>query len=104
MKPPRVVVAAAQMKFRPAIADNVAWITEAIHSSAQAGADIILFPECAVTGYDRDFAAVAPREVAAALRCVGRAARAARCYVLLGSPIFAGRKRFNSLVAFDRRG
>ncbi len=104
MKPPRVVVAAAQMKFRPAIADNVAWITEVIHSSAKAGADVILFPECAVTGYNRDFAAVSPREVAAALRSVARAARAARCHVLLGSPTFAGRKRFNSLVVFDRRG
>jgi hypothetical protein len=47
MKPARLVIAAAQMKFRAAIADNVSWIAEAIHSSAKAGADVILFPECA---------------------------------------------------------
>jgi predicted amidohydrolase len=104
MKPPRVVIAAAQMKFRTAIADNVAWIAEVIHSSAKAGADVILFPECAVTGYNRDFAAVSPPEVEAALQRIARAARAARCHVLVGSPTFAARKRFNSLVVFDRRG
>jgi hypothetical protein len=30
MKPTRLVIAAAQMKFRAAIADNVSWITEVI--------------------------------------------------------------------------
>jgi predicted amidohydrolase len=104
MKPTRVVVAAAQMKFREAIADNVAWIAEVIHSSAKAGADVILFPECAVTGYNRAFDAVSPPEVDAALESIARAARAARCYVLVGSPTFAHDKIFNSLVVFDRRG
>ena len=104
MKSTRVVVAAAQMKFRTAIADNVSAIAELIHSSAKAGADIILFPECAVTGYNCDFAAVSRPEVEAALRSIARAARAARCHVIVGSPTFAGRRRFNSLVVFDRRG
>ncbi len=103
-KPTRLVIAAAQMKFRAAIADNVSWMTEAIHSSAKAGADVILFPECAVTGYNCDFAAVSPAQVGAALRSIARAARAAGCHVLVGSPTFAGRRRFNSLVVFDRRG
>jgi predicted amidohydrolase len=104
MKPTRIVIAAAQMKFRTAMVDNVSWIAEMIHSSAKAGADVILFPECAVTGYSRDFAAVSAPEVKAALQSIARAARAARCYVLVGSPTFAGRKRFNSMVVFDRRG
>jgi predicted amidohydrolase len=104
MKPTRVVIAVAQMKFRTFIADNVSWIAEAIHSSAKAGAEVILFPECAVTGYNRDFAAVSRAEVEAALQKIGRAARAARCHVLVGSPTFAERKRFNSVVVFDRRG
>jgi predicted amidohydrolase len=104
MKPTRVVIAVAQMKFRTSITDNVSWIAETIHSSAKAGAEFILFPECAVTGYNRDFAAVSAPEVEAALQGIGRAARAARCQVLVGSPTFAERKRFNSLVVFDRRG
>ncbi len=104
MKSTRLVIAAAQMKFRAAIVDNVSWISEAIHSSTKAGANVILFPECAVTGYNCDFAAVSPSEVGAALQSIARAARAAGCNVLVGSPTFAGPRRFNSLVVFDRRG
>jgi predicted amidohydrolase len=104
MKPTRVIIAAAQMKFRMAIGDNVSWITEVIHSSAKDGAEIILFPECAVTGYSRDFATVSRLEVQQALQSIARAARAAHRYVLVGSPTFAGNKRHNSLVVFDPRG
>lgn len=104
MKTSRLVVVAAQMKFRAAVADNVCWITEVIHSSAATGAQLILFPECAVTGYNLDFATVSPSQVRAGLQAIARAARAAHCHVLVGSPTFAGRKRFNSLVVFDRRG
>jgi predicted amidohydrolase len=104
MKPSKLVIASAQMKFRPAIAENVSWIADAINSSAKGGADVILFPECAVTGYNRDFGAVSPTDVHAALKRIARAARAARCHVLVGTPTFVGGKRFNSLVVFDRQG
>ena len=104
MKASRLVVAAAQMKFRAAIADNVSWITEVIHTSANDGVEIILFPECAVTGYHRDFDAVSRSQTEAALQRIARAACAARCCVLVGCPAYAGRRRFNSLVVFDRRG
>lgn len=92
------------MKFRAAIGDNVSWITEVIHSSAKAGADVILFPECAVTGYNCDFARVSRAEIDSALRAIAAEARAARCHVLVGSPSFRQRRRFNSLVVFDSRG
>jgi len=104
MKASRLLVAAVQMKFRAAIADNVSWIAEIIHSSAKSGAELVLFPECAVTGYNCDFATVSPSQVEAALLRIARAARAARCHVLVGSPTFRGRQRFNSLVVFDRTG
>jgi len=104
MKPTRLVIAAAQMKFRASIAENVSWIIEVIHSSAKAGADVILFPECAVTGYNCDFTTVPPSQVIAAFESITRAARAARCHVLVGSPTFAGRKRLNSLVVFGPLG
>jgi predicted amidohydrolase len=104
MKPKNLVIAAAQMKFRPALADNLAWILPTIRASAKTGADAILFPECAVTGYSLDFATVSPVEVEGALRAIAAEARAAHCHVLVGSPTFAGGRRFNSLVVFDRRG
>ena len=92
------------MKFRTAIRENVSWITQVIHSSAKSGAEIVLFPECAVTGYNCDFRRVTSAEIRTALLAIASAARAARCHVLVGSPTFADRKRFNSLIVFDRRG
>ena len=104
VKSNHLVVAAAQMKFRPTIAENVAWIQGTIRTAGAAGADVLLFPECAVTGYNRDFTKFARPEIDGALDSIAQSARSARCNVLIGSPTFAGRKRLNSLVVFDRRG
>ena len=104
MKKTRLTIAVAQMKFHAAISDNVSGLTQVIHSSAKKGADAILFPECAVTGYNCDFTRISRPEIGAALGIIAGEARAARCYVLVGSPTFTGRKRFNSLVVFDPRG
>jgi predicted amidohydrolase len=104
MKPNRLSIAVAQMKFRAAIGDNVSWISETIHSCAKSGTDAILFPECAVTGYNCDFAKVSPTQISAALQTIASEARASNCYVLVGSPTFSGRKTYNSLIVFDSRG
>ena len=104
MKSTHLVVAAAQMKFCPAMADNVAWICRTVETSAKAGADVILFPECAVTGYNCDFNAIVQSEVEAALSMISRAARTASCHVLVGCPTWAKGKKFNSLVVFNRQG
>lgn len=104
MKRKPLSIAVAQMKFRASPAENLSWITEVIHSCAKTGAEVILFPECAVTGYNCDFAAVSPSEIDDALQAIASTARAARCHVLVGSPTFTNRKRYNSLVIFDRRG
>jgi predicted amidohydrolase len=100
----QLTIAAAQMKFRAGIGKNVSWITKVIRSSARAGADVILFSECAVTGYNRDFGRISRSEIEAALKAIASEARATRTSVLVGSPTFRGSKRFNSLVVFDRRG
>ena len=98
------VVAAVQMKFRPTVGGNVKHILRTIQSLAQNGVDAVLFPECAVTGYNCDFSAVRRSDIEDALATIATAARSARCHLLVGSPTFAGRSRFNSLVVFDRRG
>ena len=99
-----LTIAAAQMIFRPRIDQNVAWIADTIHRSAASGADVILFPECAVTGYNLDFSSIRRDQIDAALARIAEAARRSRCNVLVGSPTLDGRKRFNSLLVFDRRG
>jgi predicted amidohydrolase len=102
MKAKHLVVAAAQMKFHSEIHANVRWICSQIERSA--GVDAILFPECAVTGYHCDFQTLPRREVEEGLRSISHAARQADRYVLVGSPTWKGRQRFNSLLVFDRKG
>jgi predicted amidohydrolase len=104
MKPNRLEVAVAQMRFRAGIGENVSWITKVIRSSARAGADAILFPECAVTGYNCDFTKISRAEIGSAQRAIASEARAASCYVLVGTPTWTPRGRLNSLVVFDPRG
>src|SRR5437867_9445970 len=104
MKPKRLRVAAAQMRFQPTIARNVRQIVERVHAAARRGADVILFPECAVTGYQREFTGLEPQAVNQACAEVARAAREAGCNVLVGSPTFRNGAWFNSLLFFDRRG
>ena len=104
MKPAKLQVAAVQMKFRPTIQGNVERVIALIHSAAGDGAGAVLFPECAVTGYRREFKGLEPEPVNRALAKIARAAREARCNVLIGSPTFRAGKWFNTLLVFDRRG
>jgi predicted amidohydrolase len=104
MKKNWLTIATVQMKFRAEIGENVSRIVKIIRSSTKAGAEVILFPECAVTGYNCNFARVSPSQIEVALQTIASEARATRCYVLVGSPTFSGQKMFNSLVVFDDRG
>lgn len=102
---PKVLrVAAVQMIFADSIAGNLEKIERAASSAAQDGADVVLFPECATTGYARDFSALKPAALRQALRSVAAMAARLRINLLVGSPIYAGRRLYNALVVFDRNG
>jgi predicted amidohydrolase len=97
-------IAAAQLKFRQTLLENVELIRGFVSEAAGEGNDAVLFPECALTGYNVDFRRFAPADVDNGLKAVAEAARAYRCNVLIGSPTFTRGRRFNSLIVFDRRG
>ena len=102
--PQRLRVAAVQMKFAPTIEGNLAKIEAAIVLAVRRRADAVLFPECATTGYARDFSTLQPGEMRKALARVSELAAQYRINVLVGSPVFRGRHLENCLVVFDRRG
>lgn len=102
--PRRLRAAVAQMVFAPTLERNLEQIAQATRAAARAGADVILFPECATTGYAIDFDALDSATLRAALREVGRLAADGGIQILVGSAIEDGRRRFNGLVVFDRRG
>jgi predicted amidohydrolase len=97
-------IAAAQLKFRRTLSENVELIRQFVARAAQANCDAVLFPECALTGYNVDFQKLARVEIEKALKAVSDAARAHRCNVLVGAPTFVRGRWFNSLIVFDRRG
>ena len=97
-------IAAAQLKFRRTLPENVELIVRFIAEAARSGSDVVLFPECALTGYNVDFHRLARGEVEKGLKVVADAARERRCHVLMGSPTWARGGWFNSLLVFDRQG
>jgi omega-amidase len=97
-------VAAVQMIFADSIAGNLEKIEHAAIQAVADRADAVLFPECATTGYACDFRALKPTALREALRSVAAVAARLQVNLLVGSPVFAGRQRYNALVVFDRRG
>ena len=102
--PKRLRVAAVQMHFADSTVGNLEKIERASIQAAKDGADAVLFPECATTGYGCDFGSLDPAAVRRALRTVAAIAAKLRINLLIGSPIFAGRRLYNGLAVFDRRG
>ena len=97
-------IAAAQLKLRRTLPENVEIIRRLIAKATRRGSDVVLFPECALTGYNVDFRKLARGEIENGLKAVSDSARAHRCHVLIGSPTFARGRRFNSLLVFNRQG
>ncbi len=98
-----LTVAAAQIKFRATISENLAAICSFIQKAARKNCDAILFPECATTGYNINFSQI-NRDLEQALKTISTVARQNKINVLLGSPTFIDKKLFNSLLVFNRQG
>jgi omega-amidase len=100
----KFTVAVAQMRFRPPVAANMRWITGVIRAAAGLGADAVLFPECATTGYNVDFRKIPAAAIEDACDEIRAAARAASCGVIVGCPTMLRNRRRNSVLVYDRRG
>ncbi len=97
-------VAAVQMRFAPTIDENLAKIEHLVGEAVRRGADAVLLPEFATTGYPYDFSRLKPAEIHHALTAVGRMAARLQASILVGSPVFRRGKLYNCLVVFDRSG
>jgi predicted amidohydrolase len=98
-------IAAAQMACSQNLQDNVERIKQLIRDARQKAADIVVFPELALTGArDEDIAAAAPEQLAQALAQVQKAARESQVYVVCGLPWFDGDRRQNCAVGIGTDG
>ena len=104
LPPAQLRVAAVQMRFLATIDENLQGIEHLARQAARKHADAVLFPECAVTGYAYDFRSLKPAQIRDALESLGALAAQLGSNLLVGSPVFRGRKLYNCLVVFNRQG
>lgn len=98
-------VAAVQFRSSRDLDRNVAGITARIRRLAEQGVRLVVFPECALTGYFEDVATSTTAErLADAERRVADACRGAGIYAIIGSRYRDGEKIYNSATVIDPSG
>lgn len=97
-------VGTVQMIFAESMAANLGKIERAATAAARKGADAVLFPECATTGYALDFGNLKPSAVDQALNAISQLAADLRVQLLVGSPVFRSGRLYNALLVFNRSG
>ncbi len=102
--PQSLRVAAIQMKFAATMDGNLAAMERLLGSARLRRTDAVLFPECALTGYDFDFSRLTPSDLRRSLTAVGEMAARFRINLLVGTPVFRQGRLHNGLVVFDRLG
>jgi predicted amidohydrolase len=95
-KPRSIKIAAAQIACSRNIDDNVSRIKSYIRQAAANAADIVVFPELAVTGYEKDdISAGSPSALNSALNEIRNEAKSRDIYVIVGMPFFVDGHREN---------
>jgi len=91
-----IKIAAAQIACSRNIDDNVSKIKSYIRQAADNDADIVVFPELAVTGYGKDdISAASLSALNSALNEIRNEAKSGNIYVIVGMPFFADGQREN---------
>lgn len=105
-KPATLKVAAVQMRSTRSLADNVAKTIAHFEQCAKDGVRVVLFPECSITGYfDEPYIkSLSGEQIEAALGQVAEACKQHKIYAIVGTPVRADGKLYNSAVVIDPRG
>ncbi len=103
---PQLRVSAVQMRSTRDLAANVRKIKEHISRCANDGVRVVVFPECALTGYfdDAFMQSFSAEQLADVERQVAEACRAHDVYAILGTPHRDGGRLYNSAVAITPGG
>jgi len=87
--------------------ENLRHIRTGVQAAAEAGARLVCFHECALTGYppvEAEIENITEEKVSAGIRTVTDLAREYGLCVLAGTVLYDGGKRYNSTLAFDENG
>jgi predicted amidohydrolase len=104
--PARLRVAAVQMRSTRDLASNLRKIEMHIGHCAEDGARVVVFPECALTGYfDNDYMrAVSAEQLAEAEKRIAEACRNHAVCAIVGTPHREEDRLYNSAVVFTSNG
>lgn len=98
-------VAAVQMRSTRNLADNLSRLTNSIHECARQGARVVVFPECALSGYFEDAVTnLSAAQLNEAEAQVAQACRQANVYGVVGTAWHDGEKLFNSALIIAPTG
>ncbi len=100
-----LTVAAVQMRSTRDLSQNLARICETITDCAGKGARVVVFPECALTGYFEDVVTnLTAAEITRAEEQVAAACRQAGIYAVVGSAYRQDERLFDSALVFGPSG
>ena len=87
------------------LSDNLSRITNSIHDCARQGARVVVFPECALTGYFEDMVTnLSAVQITTAAEQVAQACRQIGVYGIVGTAWREGEKLFNSALIIAPTG
>jgi predicted amidohydrolase len=101
-------IAIVQMEMRPTCAENVAGVIDHLHRAKALDADVVVFPECATTGFHRQVPEqVNRRDIADAIARIRSECAALRIAAVVGTPYYPsaeGGEIWNAAVVVDGAG
>ena len=98
-------VAAVQMRSSIVLADNVEHIKVFIKDCAKKGVRVIVFPECALSGYyENVMTRLSNEQIIQAEKQIAETCKEMSVYAILGMPYREGRKLFNSAAVISSEG
>jgi predicted amidohydrolase len=104
-KPTSLSVAAVQMRSTRDLSQNVARVCGAIAECATQGVRVVVFPECALTGYFPDAVTkLSSAQITRAEEQVAEACRTNGIYAVVGSAYRDGEKLFDSALVIAPSG
>ena len=101
-------IATVQMPMAYTIANNVETILNSLGKAKTVGADVAVFPECAVIGYHRDMGAELSKEsIDTALARISQQCAALSIVAVVGTPHYgdiSAEKPWNAVAVFNQQG
>ena len=93
----------AQIGLSRRIGQNLRKISGLVEAASRDKVDMLCFPECALTGYIRDFSTLDYGDVLRAIDALGQLAKGKIC-LIVGTPHAEGEKLFNSAFVLLKNG